>query len=323
LIDRLIPKFALVYGPSISHPSLRRAIVLHCGSSLPEVSSFDTIAERRRLARQALGRRLKQIDVLDEGDLFAAFFVAYHFYFSHDCENQERLTYAKGFFAVARRLFGDDNRSINSTFGIFWRMLIWEISGWSRLDAATLIPHSTLDLVPSHHGQWCRALDQPLQSVNEEQGAVVVSVSLFLTLKVLYKKARTLEENYFRRVKDIEAQLSKVGELYVYNCFDSYIAEGWKVYPPVTRGWFRDAFHYSWCCLLLSVLPPASNKLNFAIVAETRVFRFFSRIEHSVDRLEASLVNQHDVLSLPGSQGTQETDDPLLYEGKVAFHALY
>jgi hypothetical protein len=109
----------------------------------------------------------------------------------------------------------------------------------------------------------------------------------------------------------------------VYNCFDFYIAEGWKVYPPVTPAWFRDAFHYSWCCLLLSVLPPASNKLNFAIVAETRVFRFFSRIEHSVDRLEASLVNQHDVLSLPGSQGTQETDDPLLYEGKVAFHALY
>jgi hypothetical protein len=119
MIRRLIPKFTLEYGTSISQPSLRYAIVLYGRSVLPQIqfSGHHEIAQQSRSTCLALNRRLKRPDVLDEGDLFAAFFLAWHFHMSG---YDEELMYAKGFFAIARRLFdAADTNVTDSTFQIF------------------------------------------------------------------------------------------------------------------------------------------------------------------------------------------------------------
>jgi len=316
-VHRLIPKFALIYGTSISHPSLQRAIVLYCAPMWNEFSSADKIAQLRRSACQALGRRLKRPDVLEEGDLFASFLVACHFYKS----GSDEQSYTKGFFAVARRLFdAADTKITNSPFQLFWRMLIYDFSGWSRLDGSTLIPQgSKFRLIPSHYGRWRQALDLPLSSLDEKQNPVIVSHSYFATVKAIYKETPMLEleENDLRTIKDIKAHLTNTDELYAYWCFDFYVVEYWKLHAHSAVAWFSDLLNYNWCCLLISILPPSSDNLNFPIVAATRVFTFFSRIEYSVDQHEVSLVNEEHVLALLGTDAMQESDDPLLVQSKL------
>ena len=76
---RLIQKFVYIHGPSISHPSLRQAILLYCRPLWSETSSFEDIERQRQRARHALRLKLNQLSKVDEGDLFAAFFIAFHF----------------------------------------------------------------------------------------------------------------------------------------------------------------------------------------------------------------------------------------------------
>ena len=315
LVARLIPKFALAYGLSISHPSLRCAIVLYCGPMWPEFSDSDRIAQLRRGACRALGRRLKRPDVLDEGDLFAAFFLASYFYNSG---YDELFRYVKGFFAIARRLFDVTERSITtSQFQLFWRMLIYDISTWAGIDLSTLIPQaSKFRLTPSHYREWCRTLGLPS---DEKQLPVFMSYSYFATLKAIYKETRMLEQNDLRAIKDIEAHLANTDEPYSYWCFEYFMVKQWKLHPQSEVVWFSDLLNYNWCCLLIGVLPPSSDKLNFPIVAETRVFTFFSRIEYCVERLEAWLVSEEEVLALPGRDETQEPYDLMFYEGELPF----
>ena len=126
-----------------------------------------------------------------------------------------------------------------------------------------------------------------------------------------------LEENDLRTIKDVEAHLTNTDELYAYWCFDFYIVEYRKLYAYSAVTWFSDLLNYNWCCLLISILPPSSDKLNFPILAESRVFTFFRRIEDSVDQLEVRLVNEEEVLALLGKDETQERQDPVLDEGEL------
>src|ERR1700730_11987306 len=60
-------KLSLVYGPSISHPALRHAVCAFTCSRLPK-HDFIRELEYTQLACNALGRRLQNPAVLDEGD---------------------------------------------------------------------------------------------------------------------------------------------------------------------------------------------------------------------------------------------------------------
>ena len=126
-----------------------------------------------------------------------------------------------------------------------------------------------------------------------------------------------LEEYDLRTIDAVEAHLANTDEPYVYGCFDYYIVKYWKLHAQSAVSWFRDILNYNLSRLLISVLPPSSDKLNFPIVAETRLFTFFSRIEDSVDQLEVRLVNEEEVLALLGKDETQERQDPVLDEGEL------
>src|SRR5205814_6004229 len=64
---RLIQKFAFVYGQSLSHPSLRQAVLLYCRPFWRETCTWDEIIEQRHRALNALRRRISDHDSLDEG----------------------------------------------------------------------------------------------------------------------------------------------------------------------------------------------------------------------------------------------------------------
>jgi hypothetical protein len=319
LMRRLIPKFALVYGTSISHPSLRHAIVLYSRTVLPQIrfSSPHEKAQQRRRTRQALGRRLKRPDVLDEGDLFAAYFVAAHFGFYTADYDEQLPVYAKGCLAVARHMFDAANRSLTkNSFQIFWGMLIWDLSGWARLDGSRLIPQGFLGLVfgPSQYGEWCRILDLRLSSLEPKPFCFDLSDAYFVALTRFYTETRMFEEDDLRTIKEAKAYLTNADEPRGYWSFELHLGRSQSL--RTTINWFKDLLYYNWCCLLISLFPPSSDKLNFRIVVETRVFTFFGRIENAVDRLEASLVNEEEVVALIGPDSMQESDDPLLVQSK-------
>src|SRR5579862_2303706 len=71
----LFTKLAFVYGPSISHPSLRYAVCAYI-SSWSDIPTIPVSMEYSQRAVQALRRRLNEPTSVDEGDLFAVSLLA-------------------------------------------------------------------------------------------------------------------------------------------------------------------------------------------------------------------------------------------------------
>ena len=215
-----------------------------------------------------------------------------------------------------------------SKFRIFWQMLIWDMSAW-HVDMSILSRGPQLDLIPWHYRQWCSVLDIPFTSSREKHVAFSLSHSYFLTLKAMYVRTRTRREHRFgledrsfvASIKDIEAHLNKADVEFGHSCFDYLLSsEGWKrsAVGCSANNWFEVLLYYNFCRLLLSVLTSSTENLGPTIAATAHLFTFFSRIEYSVDRVEDCLINEHELLTLTGSDELQ-LDDPVLAEGKSHF----
>ena len=323
LVGKLIPKFTLVYGNSLSHPSLRHAVILYSRTYFPEFSELSEIEDQRRRARSALSRRLKQFDVLDEGDLLAAFFIFFHFALSND---HEITKHAKGTLALAKYMFNASLSSVTrSTFSSFWRMLIRELSTRVEVDESVLHSFQLFILAPTDFENWCSDLDIPW---NGKAAPFELSLSYLRRLKFVYMKARRRRDEQVGAddctistwIMHAEANLKNADEQYMYFCFNYYLAEGWrsKQVPNPPRTIFLYILHFIFCRFLICVLSPSQGDLSTVLVAATRVFTFFNSIEYSVERLETTLINELELLSLPGSD-VREIDDPLLNEGNLIF----
>lgn len=103
LCQRMFQRFAFLYGQSLLHPTLRHVVVLHCRAALLlKLNVNDDDADRRQLARRALRRRLNVPEIVDVGDMFAAFFLCCHF-LRRRCFSED-VIHLLGFLALAQHL---------------------------------------------------------------------------------------------------------------------------------------------------------------------------------------------------------------------------
>jgi hypothetical protein len=147
------------------------------------------------------------------------------------------------------------------------------------------------------------------------------SPSYHQTLKALYlRDSKRFQSSYDgpckQWVNDIAVHLTKADEQYGCQRIYDWLEDDREISPDFCVNYFQQLLHYHSCRLLLNVLQPSAEDLDFAIVEEARFFTLFSRIEYSVDRLEMALLDERDLLSFAGSN-TQDLDDPLLSLGKV------
>lgn len=311
----LIPKFALAYGPSITHPSLRQAVILFCRTQFPEFSEPNHITLQRRRACLALGRRLKRPNILDEGDLFSAYFIALHCKLQRSDKAEKHM---EGVLALTKHLLTFGSVS-NSTFYIFWRMLMWDMATWSEA-AVVLVPGPLMDMEPSHYRQWCLALGKPISVFYEPIFAFVSSYFLFLRDAYLASGTPLNRDlgrdrpSHHRMTNNIRASLNSADEHYGYSVFESFISE--LNQHHLVASWFRMLFTYYLCHLLLSALPLSGEDLNLPFAGALRLLTFFRNIECIVDRVESRWVNDIEVLSDPTSK---ESPDTLLYGGSLHF----
>jgi hypothetical protein len=98
----LIHVFAIVYGSTISHATLRQAVVLFCQLIWRDTFTGFEMEEQRRRARHALSRKLTDPKKIDEGDLLAAFFLAAYCFESGSSAEGRRHTL--GFRSLMRHL---------------------------------------------------------------------------------------------------------------------------------------------------------------------------------------------------------------------------
>ena len=260
LVHKLIPKFTLVYGNSISHPSLHHAIILYCVGKFPEFSDSRTITEQSQRARQALDRRLKRRDLLDEGDLFAAFFIAL---FNNSVDHED-FKQVYEFLGLARYLFYAAALSVaKPTFYTFWRLLVWDILSDSGVSIHNAVPE--LDFFgPRDYQEWESALNVDSEHRNT---LLDLSPSYFQTLETFYIMDQTRRANNSDMVDvsvrswiiDIETQLKTADEQSWYQAFDQWLGEGWRnsLTYPRPEGIFWHLLHYNFCHPLLNALSLA------------------------------------------------------------------
>jgi hypothetical protein len=121
---RLFTKFAFVYGPSISHPSLRHAACAYLSDGLrfgKPPTGMHGYREFSALAVEALERRLRNPAVIDEGDLFAVSLLAMPV---HIIGQVKFTMHMDGFNALAVHLSNNArNKGQKHTLRIFWPLV--------------------------------------------------------------------------------------------------------------------------------------------------------------------------------------------------------
>ena len=120
---RLFTKFVLVYGPTISHPSLHHALCAYVGH-WSGIASDDDQEEYHRRATQSLQRKLNDPPSIEEGDLFAVSLLA--MWASCHRMNDRFTAHTRGFTALMNHL-RQNTPPMLSTLSVFWPMARDEI----------------------------------------------------------------------------------------------------------------------------------------------------------------------------------------------------
>jgi len=299
LCQRLFQRFAFCYGQSIWHPTLRHVVILHCRSVLfPTLRFNDEDADRRQLARHALRIRLNTPEMLDEGDLFAAFFLCCHF-----CRRRcfdEAVNHLLGFFALEQHLSSQPHRSFPLVvfLPLAKRYAVWLADTLSHLipslDAVFLRKIGYTDLQNFELQQAYEALGLPSRNSEASLWPSNFYEEPFRELKMLYfslleSRSATAYSNggQLQRLLEIQKALNAVDveSLYLFIERQIVITVNQNCRSFRLAGFTVLELFRHWLCqlILTSLLPyPATLALGSSlpkIIPANGLFASFRRIE--------------------------------------------
>jgi hypothetical protein len=301
---RLICQIACVYGPSICHSSLRRAVILFCLPIWSESMCANRLEEQRRQTRNALKCRVNDPAKLDEGDLLSVFLVARHYTLCAsfgDGNYTEAQRHTKGFFSLINFLQSAQRSGKHFVLQSLWPLL-----------AAYAV--SQIDMVQGFvYIDWsCRAQTHTLLKAWEylpslrllqfrfdrRQNIRVGMFYCFVALRSLYevkwkhKGTDSLWDTDSTSCQvAVEATLNSYDQEYAFSRIDTFLA--WQQWSDIgtrvllLREIWGLFFHHLCRFLHGALFPPNESPqvlTQSRIVTATRFMEILRRLEMMVNR---------------------------------------
>ena len=325
---RLFQKFAFVYGQSISHPSLRQAVLLYCRPFW--WATFDEVIEQRHRALHALRMRINDPDSVDEGDLFASYLIAMHFLRMQ--EQHEGRKHVDGFFSILRHLVATAEGAVGKyPLQLFWSLAKEELTGiFMKGEAFFSGVHPDDERILEFRNaeqirDYNRALDL-YDGGKDKLSWTRLPGRFFLYLKNRYssnavKCGGEITELANSSLAEIQASLDLLDERWIFEwlSYDNLCKVLWTWgFSENPQPLFAMLFCYHLSYLLLSVLLEPSMRGTNAhskAMAGIRLFESFRQIDDIVDQF-AILPRTEEAVSEHVTQVDTEPTVGFSVEGK-------
>jgi hypothetical protein len=300
---RLFQKLAYIYGPSITHPSLRQAILLYCRYLWRESHTFEDIERQRQRARYALRLKLNQPSKVDEGDLFAAFFMASHFLLMR--ERKEGLKHVSGFFALMQHLLSVSGPNTNSyTLGVFWSLLgitIMEMADNDETSANRV--YQSFFAVFGHRNllnfrELLNILGVPRNRGYGRHITLGWILPLFVKLKALYGFNEaggglgTQQVAPTRILMDIKAAYNEFDDDYMYSHVRHCILDSWRNRNHRGCSYIQRLFLYHLSYVILRILLASEHDKAVKFESAQRLFGYLQWIEDTIEGFGRGLTEE-------------------------------